>query len=195
MKSKYYFNNSLAYEQSRIPMQDKFYREVLGATDIKRFHFNNLDERDIQRQDIDLQFVLDGKVVSISEKHRTKDWGDMFVEMYSKYPYTLGWMHHCNANYFAYFVPNKVYWIDAQALKDFYLTSVRPNISENDIARVMSGKESRQKATVNLGNNSYSLFLVKVPTKDGRDKWEGLGVCLPFSLLKQFKIPIKEFQI
>ena len=65
------FENSLDYEQSQFVEQDKFYKEQLNAATIKRFDFNDPEEKEFQKEDIDLQLTFDDgrDSIYVSEKH------------------------------------------------------------------------------------------------------------------------------
>lgn len=44
--------------------------------------------RELQRKDVDVLLTLDGRQVKVSEKRRDRDYDDLLVEVYSKFPGT-----------------------------------------------------------------------------------------------------------
>ncbi len=92
MKTIHNFNKSLLFERSKAEFADNFYRTILNVTEIKRFNSDNEEDMFYQKQDIDVEFKLKEKVYRISEKFRDKDFGDLYIEVFSMYPEVAGWM-------------------------------------------------------------------------------------------------------
>lgn len=76
---------SLEYEKSCFSKQDEFYKRI-GVSNIIRFDYDNPEEKELQRKDIDLELTFKtGKVVSVSEKNRPTNYGDLLFEIWSMY--------------------------------------------------------------------------------------------------------------
>lgn len=103
------FENSLLHEREQTAKADAFYRYVLLVSDIKRFDTDSEADMEMQLQDVDVLLTLNGIKYRVSEKFRDTDYGDLYVEIYSKYPTTLGWLHTGSPNAILYFTPKTVY--------------------------------------------------------------------------------------
>jgi catechol 2,3-dioxygenase-like lactoylglutathione lyase family enzyme len=71
---------------------DAFYRDVLGAKIIRRFDRDTDEDMEMQREDVDVLIELKGVEYRVSEKFREHDYEDLYIEIYSKYPDTPGWV-------------------------------------------------------------------------------------------------------
>ena len=98
LKKIYNFKYSLQHEKDQAVKADQFYCNILKATEIQRFNVDSETDMEMQRQDVDLLLTLNGLTYRISEKFRDKDFGDLYVEVYSKYPKTPGWLHTGSPN-------------------------------------------------------------------------------------------------
>ena len=71
---------SLEYEKSCFSKQDEFHRKR-GILNIRCFNNDDPDEKELQRKDIDLELISKtGQVVSVSEKNRPTNYGDLLFE-------------------------------------------------------------------------------------------------------------------
>jgi predicted 3-demethylubiquinone-9 3-methyltransferase (glyoxalase superfamily) len=59
------FKCSLSHEREQAEKADRFYREVLKASEIKRFNTDTEADMVMQRQDVDLLLTLNGVVYRI----------------------------------------------------------------------------------------------------------------------------------
>lgn len=96
---------SLEYEKSCFKRQDEFYIRK-GVTGIKRFDYDNPGEKDVQRKDIDLVLTSKtGRTVSVSEKNRPTNYGDLLFEIWSVYEQGKpGWSLTGESDWTFYFV-------------------------------------------------------------------------------------------
>lgn len=194
------FSTSLSYEQSKFSLQDKFYTEKLGAKAITRACFDNEQGKKLQRMDVDVQFVYEGRVVNVSEKNRKKDFGDLLLEFYSKFPSTPGWMNNSNADYLAYFVPGKVYWINKRELEVFYNDVLKPVVPDSFFAQLMSQNPKESKKVdrfVDINGRKEKITVAQAYNKphDSDADWYTESICVSFSCLKQAGVHVNEFSL
>lgn len=194
------FSRSLSYEQSKFPVQDKFYTEKLGAKVITRADFDDEEGRALQRMDVDVQFEYHGELINVSEKHRTRDYGDLLLEFYSMFPHTPGWMNNSNADYLAYFVPGKVYWINKRELEDFYENVLEPVVPDSVFAQLASNnprKSTRVDKTIVVNGRQERVTVVQAynhPYYSDKE-WYTENICVSFACLKRAGVHIQEFAL
>ena len=96
---------SLEYEKSCFSKQDEFYRKK-GVLNIRRFDYDNPEEKELQRKDIDLELTSKtGQVVTVSEKNRPTNYGDLLFEIWSVYEQGKpGWSVTGESDWTFYFV-------------------------------------------------------------------------------------------
>lgn len=97
------FNKSLGFEKKQIKIADDFYKKNFPKFSIKRVSFDSEIEKEMQRKDIDFFLISDNKTIAVSEKFREKDFNDIYLEFFSKYPNTVGWMENSEAEYWLIF--------------------------------------------------------------------------------------------
>ena len=74
------FDKSLQHEREFAERADRFYREQLKASEIRRYNNDNELDMSFQHRDIDVSITINGKTYNVSEKFRDTDFGDMYVE-------------------------------------------------------------------------------------------------------------------
>ena len=67
-------------------MADAFYNSKSEKCIIKRYNIDSNENLAFQKKDIDLTLILTDRSLHISEKFRKEDYGDLLIELYSKYP-------------------------------------------------------------------------------------------------------------
>lgn len=194
------FNISLEYEQSKFQVQDEFYIKELGATCLQRAAFETEDGKKLQKQDVDIQFTVGGKRINVSEKNRKCDYGDLLLEIYSKYPNTLGWMNNSNADFLAYFVPGKVYWINKRELEDFYnkfLANQIPDSVFGDMVNNSPRRSCRKECKIKINGNIWKVVLTQAYNRlESSDvEWYTESICVSFAVLREGGVTIKEYKI
>ena len=197
------FLTALEYEKSQQKMADDFYKKIFGddLIEIKRWDYNK-DEysRSMQKKGIDV--TLKVRKISknrpteieynISEKFRTNDWDDMFIELYSKFPNTIGWGHQYNADCIAYFMDNEMYIVNNQHLSSL-VESISQQLSKDFLSDIFSAK----------GNDSYIgsyrnkiVKVFKIPTYINHKLiWEGVGVCIKWKDLDDLGVYINKHKL
>lgn len=188
------FRNSLQHEREQAAKADIFYRDVLKAIEIKRFNTDSETDMAMQRQDVDVMFKLNGITFRVSEKFRDKDFGDLYIEVYSKYPHTQGWLHTGSPNAILYFTPQNVYWITHKSLKTFCLNQLLLAIPENWYDDLYKSHHTIESKKLIVSNKVIYLNLIQSHNKDGA-AWETIGVSLPFEVLEQFGVKYKKFSL
>ena len=135
------FRKSLQHEREQTLKADRFYINVLHASFIKRFNTDSEEDMCMQRQDVDVLITVNGTTFKVSEKFRDVDYGDLYIEIYSKYPDTLGWMHTGSPNAILYFTPRSVYWITHSSLKNFCINELFNAIPTQWLAELYENKK------------------------------------------------------
>ena len=198
------FKNSLEYEHKGFPRQDRFYREILKAVQIIRIPFNGTRNKALQRSDIDLKlrFILNGvvKEYDISEKRRSKNFRDIFIELKSFWgngtQFELGSFVKCTADFLMYFTPTKVYIIRMKALQDFYDAYLDIPLIDStlmDLYKEYAGTDKGVKQVyVKIGSRSERITAVHSFDREGHD---GLGICIPVETLRAHGIEVREYDI
>jgi|LSQX01.2.fsa_nt_gb uncharacterized glyoxalase superfamily protein PhnB len=192
------FDESLSREQAQQAKADAFYHRQFGATDIVRYTDNTEDHMILQRQDIDLSFIKAGKQYLVSEKFREKDFGDLYLETYSKYPGTKGWMHTNRADLLAYFFPTRMLLINKKKLMTFYHETLTPSVSEAFYAKLYNEYRNRSKImtqSIRLKGADYKINIIQAFNRTGNSTWHTIGVSIPFELLDVFNVTYRIYPL
>ena len=176
------FRHSLEYERSMAARADAFYRDVLGAKIIRRFDRDTEEDMEMQREDVDIIIERTGVQYRVSEKFREHDYDDLYIEIYSKYPDTPGWVITGTPNAILYFFPSSVYWVTHKSLYEFCVNKLFPAIPKAYIDEIFEIHKSYLPKTIVLDSRTVSIKLVQAHNHDGVD-WETIGVCVSFDVL------------
>jgi len=188
------FKSSLNHEREQAERADRFYRDVLKVTEIKRFNTDSDADMDMQHQDVDVQLTLNGLVYRVSEKFRDKDYGDLYIEVFSKYPHTPGWLHTGSPNAILYFTPQCVYWITHKSLAEFCLKTLFPQIPANWYEELYLSHQTIISKRILINKKFSAINLIQAHNKDGKS-WETIGVAATFSFFEENGVKIKRFQL
>ena len=190
------FDQSLEHERNQTIKADTFYRDVLNAIDIKRFDTDSEADMDKQRQDVDLIFTLNNITYKVSEKFRDKDYGDLYVEVFSKFPKTKGWLETGSPNAIIYFTPNSVYWITHKSLAEFCLKSLFPAIPHNWYVDLYQSNKTIVSKYLKIESKIQKLNIIQAHNSlaDG-SKWETIGISAPFSFFENNGVKIKKWKL
>ena len=185
------FKTSLNHEREQTALADTFYRDVLKVSEIKRFNSDSETDMEMQRQDVDVMLTLNETTYRVSEKFRDKDYGDLYVEVYSKYPKTLGWLHTGTPNAILYFTPETVFWITHKSLSSFCLNFLFPSIPESWFHDIFLSGKSIVSKEISLNSKSVKINLIQAHNSmpDG-SKWETIGISAPFSVFEENGVKI-----
>ncbi|MFZ4725199.1 MAG: hypothetical protein ACOYMD_07095, partial [Paludibacter sp.] len=181
------FSKSLHHEREQAIKADDFYRDVLKVSEIKRFNSDSEADMKMQLQDVDLLITLNGITYKVSEKFRDKDYGDLYVEVYSKYPKTPGWLHTGSPNAILYFTPNTVYWITHKSLKEFCIDKLFPLIPDTWWKEQFQSHKSIVSKSIVLNNKVFKINLIQAHNSDGAN-WETFGISAPFSVFEEYGV-------
>lgn len=176
------FRHSLEYERSMAARADAFYNDVLGAKIIRRFDRDSDEDMKMQREDVDVLIERKGVQYRVSEKFREHDYDDLYIEIYSKYPDTPGWVITGTPNAILYFFPSSVYWVTHKSLYEFCVNKLFPAIPKAFIEEIFETKKSYLPKTILLDKQTVSVKLVQAHNHDVAD-WETIGVCVSFDVL------------
>lgn len=199
------FFNALKYEKSMQNDADSLYKAIIYNIlhtqypqdeiniDIKRWDFNNSEGRIKQLADIDVTVIVTMPMrnntfhYNISEKFRTADYNDMFVELYSKYPSTEGWGINTQADWICYHTPEDLYVVNAKDIKKLV-----KGMKNNMMHSINHMVEEMQEWGSNFNQNYYKnteIDFYKIPTyiRD-RKMWEGLCACIPWDKIAEWGV-------
>ena len=176
----------MAYEESQMKPANEWY-EKLGFTNIRRCSWDSEEGKNLQKDDIDLRANWLGNTVYISEKFRSKDYGDIMVELEDKFDGSLrfsGWLFKSHADYIFYHTPKAIYIIETQYLIDF----VRPIYGEQ--FEFFKDKILLCNTWRPGADHKYQDIKVKhIPTYIlGEMQWVGLQMIIPLKYLSNIKI-------
>ena len=184
----HHFDQSLNYEHTQFERANDYYRR-LGATEIKRCDFKTCQGKTLQHEDIDAQICVKGRWINISEKHRTSDFGDLLIEVYSMYPDELSWIYKSKADLLFYFTPKNIYQINEKELKAFALEKLFPNaIGLDDFARSNQGF---QRKNISIDGKNYPVNYIKARN----ESWNTISISVPFSMLDEFNATYSKMRV
>lgn len=188
------FKSSLQHERNQAAKADFFYTDVLKVSEIKRFNSDSEFDMEMQRQDVDVLLTLNGITYRVSEKFRDKDFGDLYVEVYSKYPKTPGWLHTGSPNALLYFTPESVYWITHKSLASFCFQTLFLQIPQSWYDELSFSTKVIISKQLQLNGKYFKINLIKALNKDG-STWETIGISAPFWIFEQNGVKIRRFDL
>ena len=202
------FKDALDYEKSMQPIADHFYKDKMGAVEIVRYNYNDPRGKVMQKKDIDCTIMIHDNQkniipINISEKFRREYWGDMWIELYSRYPNTKGWaLESDGVDLIAYFIDGirigfdkfgeiideaSVYLVDAKQIKNLAKNII--NQFDNDINlkdHLLEDKKYTTKYEFN-GKQYDVVFRTSKTIRPGYS-YDGVGVCIRWDDLKEMGI-------
>ena len=188
------FEKSLQHERSQTGKADCFYRNVFHATEIVRYNSDSEFDMVFQRKDIDVSIRVENKFFHISEKFRETDYGDLYVEVYSKYPHVKGWLHTGSPDVIVYFTPISVYRIKHQSLQVFCLEKLFPAIPEKWFREIYCSGKAFVRKNLILDKKQLSINLIQAHNKPAdSSSWETIGIAIPFETLERNGVKIKKY--
>jgi hypothetical protein len=190
------FSESLRREQSNQKRADDFYKKYFGATHIIRYNHNTEADMKIQRRDIDVSFQYKEKRINISEKFREKDFNDLYIEIYSKFPNVRGWLDKSQADFITYFFPKRMFLIDEKTLVELYKNHLSKSVPKDILSRLINQNLERnalQRFVLQIQNRSYNARIIQAYNTTDDASWYTMGIAIPFKVLYDFGIYCKEF--
>jgi len=156
------FNEDLQYsfEPNDNNFLDKFYHKYFPMLDKIEF----VKDLNLQKQGIDKILTLkDGKEITIDEKKRRKEYGDILLELWSNLEKRkLGWLYTTKCDYIVYiiipsnkiyllpvlllrkaFIKNKKEWLVSKNIKDadnYYYTTRNLAVKTNELLSAISNE-------------------------------------------------------
>lgn len=188
------FWRSLEYESSKFQLADDFYFEQLGVERIVRFDSGSEEDMEFQRADIDVQLHGWGRHANVSEKFRKKDFNDLYLELYSMYPDTKGWMERNEADFLAYFFPDRVLWINKHELHELFHRDIHPLIEQEWLEGLVK-KFPKKNGRQNYQKNGLEISLIKAYNRTRSKNWDTLGVTVSLDLVREAIPKMKEYQL
>lgn len=199
------FNRCLDIEKDGQAKADKFYHSR-GATSITRWDYNDCAHgRYMQQDDIDVTVefynafsILDTirKSIDISEKFRTRDFGDHMIEIWSDYQRKKPGSHiKCEAEWLEQFVPGGVYEVtDAPALREL-ATYARDYFDWDNLFTTLRCGTLSKLMPFEYKGNTYKVRLYKGLSKNCNDSWYNLCMVVKWDDLARMGIPSKFYRV
>ena len=195
------FQEALEYERMMIPRADEAYKNLFSRPGhelvITRYDYNDPVGQKMQKNGADLKLTLKDEYgnssnLTISEKFRTADWGDMFVELYSQYPRVQGWgVTSQGVDFVAYFTPKKLYFVNYGDL-----LNIASNILfTHNIGMYKEISDGVLEHNINDYKSSVELKVIPTYTNTNKPTWNGVGVCIPWETLKAWGVKYLEFDL
>lgn len=194
----HHYSSSSDYEKSWQPAADHFYKSKYPSSIINRFDSNSELDLDYQLKDIDLSLEIDDKTIYISEKFRQKDYGDLLIELYSKYPHTKGWMENSAADYLAYFNPESVYILSKKDLtrwfeKENVLSRLAVEVEKFHLVNLRNS--SRKKIELDLAEKNISITLIQAFNHTDSAEWHTLSIAIQWLDLENMGLSYKKYSL
>lgn len=200
------FQDKLDYEKDCQQMADKFYTDHMHAISIERYDWNDPEGRQMQKRDADCKIVVKSDVnendflhpIVISEKFRTIDWGDMWIELYSRYPSVKGWaLESQGVDLIAYFIDgimsggdyNYVYLVNAKRIKELAEDIIKQFDYANVIKQQLE-KVGKYEAKYFFNGKEYDVLFRTSLTQRPTYSYKGVGVCIKWNDLKEMGVSI-----
>jgi hypothetical protein len=155
-----------------------FYQSKCPECVINRYDSNLIQDIDFQKKDIDLTIVIEDRSIHISEKFRKEDYGDLLIELYSKYPTHQGWMENSHADYLAYYAKDSVYIVDKPLLIKWFE-------AENFVI----------KLSTEIDENKIQIDLIQAFNQSGSDQWHTLSLAIAWNDLKNEGLSFKKYKL
>lgn len=194
------FDECLKYAESKIWIAENFYNIFHGPHLKKiRWFWNDPAGRRMQQKDIDISIEQPGfknGYINISEKFRSMDYGDMFIELYSKWSDTEfnsipGWGLEGESDFIYYYVPGKLYAIDNERLKyivkRIHQRIFGPNFYHNLRGELKELDSYDLEVNITINNKEYNIpiQLRKIKTNAGENTYQGLGMIIEWKYLRK----------
>jgi hypothetical protein len=193
------YDQSSEYEKFWQPIADEFYTSKYPKCELKRYNSNSKEDLEFQKKDIDLTIVLPDRNIHISEKFRKDDYGDLLIELFSKYPDVKGWMNNSAADYITYFTPHKVYVINKLELLNWYQTENfedKINLEISNFHTLNERKSSRKKIEYTSSKgHSFFIHLIQAYNKTMDAEWHTLSLAISWNELEKEGIQVKKYPI
>lgn len=191
------FKYLLDFEKSEQPYADEMYYKIFngGNPNIIRYDYNDVPVgREMQKNGADLSIEIKNTSLNVSEKFRSTDWGDMFIELYSQYPKVNGWaLTNQNVDIIAYHTPLNVYIVNNQDVKNLAKIFF-DKLNKDDVIKALTNKDSAEFKYI-LNNESINATFRKVPTYiNDKLAWVGIGVIISWEDLKKINIRYTTFK-
>lgn len=190
----YKFSTSLKVEQQNQPRADAFYKSH-GASNIKRYDYNNPSERSFQQKGIDCSVEyyapgLDVFWLNYSEKFRTWETGDMCIELWSDYERKVeGWALHDESDTILYVTPDYFYEVTNNTYFKDMVRKLANEWSWDELKEFADNRDCIRQLVRSKEGRDYQLIKA-FSQKDGK-KWMGICICVPWkTLIKDFFIDI-----
>jgi len=190
----HHFSQSLRHERKQAAKADAFYTNVLSASEIIRFNTDSEADMEMQRQDVDLLLKINDITYRVSEKFRDVDYDDFYIEVYSKFPQKMGWMHNGKPNAILYFTPNSVYWITHKTLHTFCFELLFKSFPDKWFTLLYQSQKSIVSKSVTINDKSFTLNLIQAYNWEAF-RWRTLGVSVPFWVLEENGVKFRKYSL
>lgn len=185
------FKTDLLYENSRQETYNSFY-EKNGLKVYSRCDWNTEKGKAEQLKDMDVILQAGNIRLSVSEKERSKDYGDIFVELYHVFEdgrRKNGWLYETKAELLSYFTPTKHYFVNMSALKDTVIGDILPLIKD-DISNFEGSGARVGTFYRKIGGKPRKMSATMARNEGNGAKWKTYGLCIPVSDLEDYGVTV-----
>jgi hypothetical protein len=195
----HHFNLSSEFEKNWQPIADDFYISKYPDCFIKRYSNNSQEDLDFQKKDIDVTLVIGDRSIHISEKFRKRDYGDLLLELYSKYPTVKGWMNNSEADYIVYITPNIIYTLNKIDLLKWFVNEKFEEKFDLEISNFhTNNKRKSSRKTISFTSskgNSIVINLIQAYNKTLDADWHTLSIAISWDELEKEGIQFKKYTL
>lgn len=178
------FQDALNYEKNMQPLANHFYKDVLGAINIKRYDWNDPNGKFMQKLDVDCSIQLETESLdvfwlNISEKFRQVECGDMCLELWSDFEKEkLGWAGGTiTTDYYLYTTPKYFFEVYANEKFKQLMRKIQTEITREVISDAFKSKNSYSKI---ITIDGHEMTLIKTWTGNS---YYGICICISWTTL------------
>lgn len=187
------FDKSSAFEKSRFEKANSFYIQKLGVKEIHRIGFDTEQDKQLQREDIDLILLnKNDEKIAVSEKFRKNNYNDIYFELYSKFPDVIGWSQFSTADYTACFFKDYVVIYKTEETKKVLQLILNEHNLDSHFAEMINN-HLKESSSITIKEDKFKIRLIQAYNKMQGKEWYTMGVAIPFEVFEQLKVKLWKY--
>ena len=175
------FNKMLGYEQSQMGKADRYYTKRWKADNIERFSWEDPKGRGMQRRGIDCKVQIGERTILVSEKFRSRSYGDMMIEL--QCGNSAGWGITDTSEILCYFTDRDCYIIRTESMRKV-LSDFLTWIKENKVKFT----PPRMKLTF----RGHPVLLQETTSRRDGNAWKAVNLVASWENLKELGLKFKQ---
>ncbi len=104
-------------------------------------------------------------------------------------------MENSEAEILAYFLPQKLIWIDKIALLKFYSSVLKNEINISFFEEIHQSKKLFLKKEIFIEQKKYHINIIQALNKTKDAEWQTLGISIPYQMLNDYNINYKIYNL